>query len=133
MTTRHASCSCGQLRLVCAGEPVRVSMCHCLACQRRTGSVYGVQARFPREEITSIEGHSTRYERVADSGNSATFYFCPLCGATVYWELSALPGFVSVAVGAFADPSFPAPTISIYEEQRHSWSLPGELDVEHLD
>lgn len=133
MTTRRASCSCGQLSLVFAGEPVRVSMCHCLACQRRTGSVFGVQARFRREEITSIEGHSTQYVRTADSGSSVTFYFCPLCGATVYWELSALPGFVGVAVGAFADPSFPAPKISIYEERRHSWALPGDLEVEHLD
>lgn len=36
MTTRQASCSCGQLRLTCAGEPVRISVCHCLECQRRT-------------------------------------------------------------------------------------------------
>jgi len=37
MTDHHASCSCRQLRLVAHGEPVRVSMCHCYACQRRTG------------------------------------------------------------------------------------------------
>lgn len=132
MTTRRAFCSCGQLQLVCAGEPVRVSMCHCLACQRRTGSVYGVQARFRREDI-SIEGRFTQYVRVADSGNSVTFHFCPECGATVYWELSALPGFVGVAVGAFADPSFPAPKISVYEQRRHPWALPSELDLEHMD
>ncbi|MFN2470768.1 MAG: aldehyde-activating protein, partial [Gaiellaceae bacterium] len=39
MSNRHAACSCGQLRLTVEGEPVRVSICHCLACQRRTGSV----------------------------------------------------------------------------------------------
>ena len=48
VSTRHAACSCGQLRLTVEGEPVRVSICHCLACQRRTGSVFGVQARFRR-------------------------------------------------------------------------------------
>ncbi|HEX9905358.1 MAG TPA: aldehyde-activating protein, partial [Propylenella sp.] len=36
MSTRRASCSCGQLSVTCEGEPVRISMCHCLACQRRT-------------------------------------------------------------------------------------------------
>ena len=45
MTTRDASCSCGQLHLTCEGEPVRISVCHCLACQQRTGSAFGVQAR----------------------------------------------------------------------------------------
>jgi hypothetical protein len=93
----------------------------------------GVQARFRREEITAIEGHATSFVRVADSGNSVTFHFCPVCGATVYWELGALPGFIAVAVGAFADPGFPAPRISVYEERGHSWALPTQLDIEHVD
>jgi hypothetical protein len=91
-----------------------------------------VQARFRRNEVT-IEGRSTPFVRVADSGNSVTFHFCPVCGATVYWELGALPDFVAVAVGAFADPSFPAPRFSVYEARRHAWALPTGLDIEHLD
>jgi|HubBroStandDraft_6_1064221.scaffolds.fasta_scaffold60507_2 hypothetical protein len=35
MTNHEAACSCGHLRLTCQGDPVRVSMCHCLECQRR--------------------------------------------------------------------------------------------------
>jgi hypothetical protein len=48
MTTRHAACNCGQLRLTIEGEPSRISMCHCLECQRRTGAVISNQARFRR-------------------------------------------------------------------------------------
>ena len=51
MTTRHAACSCGALKLTTTGEPIRVSVCHCLACQRRTGSAFGYQARFPRDRV----------------------------------------------------------------------------------
>lgn len=133
MPMRRASCSCGQLSLVCSGEPVRVSMCHCLECQRRTGSTFGVQARFRRQEVSTIEGRATSFVRVADSGNSATFHFCPVCGTTVYWELGALPDFIAVAVGAFADPGFPAPKFSVYEQRAHSWALPTQPDIEHLD
>jgi hypothetical protein len=39
MTIRRAACSCGQLHLTIEGEPSRISMCHCLECQRRTGAV----------------------------------------------------------------------------------------------
>ena len=46
MTTRTATCRCGQLRAECQGEPVRVSVCHCLDCQKRTGSVFAAQARW---------------------------------------------------------------------------------------
>jgi hypothetical protein len=52
MTTRHAACSCGQLHLTIEGEPSRISMCHCLECQRRTGAVISNQSRFRREQVT---------------------------------------------------------------------------------
>src|SRR5262245_31682728 len=55
MTTRHAACNCGQLHLTIEGEPSRISMCHCLECQRRTGAVISNQARFRREQVT-IDG-----------------------------------------------------------------------------
>lgn len=132
MKTRTASCSCGQLRLACEGEPVRVSICHCLECQKRTGGVFATQARFPREHVT-IEGRSTRWTRAGDSGQSATFHFCPVCGSTVYWEPADAPDLVTVAAGAFADPSFPPPHVSVYEERRHPWALAaGELPLEHV-
>jgi hypothetical protein len=131
MTSRTASCSCGQLRLTCQGDPVRVSICHCLECQKRTGGVFGVQARFPGELVT-IEGRSAQWTRLGDSGQPCTFNFCPVCASTVYWEISGPPRFVAVAVGAFADPSFPPPNISVYEERRHGWALAADqLPLEH--
>ena len=39
MPSRRTSCSCGQLHLTIEGEPSRISMCHCLACQGRTAAV----------------------------------------------------------------------------------------------
>jgi hypothetical protein len=130
MTTRHASCSCGQLTAEVKGDPVRVSICHCLACQRRTGSVFGEQARFPRENVT-IAGVSTEYVRVGDEGSSATFHFCPRCGATVYYQPGGLDAFIAIPVGAFADPGFPTPTVSVYEDRMHRWVVPPP-DAEHI-
>ena len=123
MTTRRAACNCGQHHLTIEGEPVRISMCHCLECQRRTGAVISNQARFKREQIT-FAGAAAEWTRSADSGNSLTFRFCPTCGSTVYWTGESFPGLVAVAIGTFADPSFPAPTISVWEESRHAWVSP---------
>lgn len=131
MTTRKASCTCGQLSLVAEGEPVRISMCHCHACQKRTGSVFGVQARFPRDKVR-VEGRSKVYVRTADSGNAVSFYFCPECGAIVHYELDVQPDLIAVPVGAFADATFPAPTFSVYESRRHPWvDVPASCD--HVD
>jgi hypothetical protein len=120
MSTHHASCSCGQLSLTAEGDPLRISICHCLACQRRTGSVFGVQARFPRDKVR-IQGRSTTYVRTGDEGTSATFHFCPECGATVHWQNDGMMDTIAVPVGAFADPAFPEPRVSVYEVRRHAW------------
>ena len=126
MTIRRATCNCGQLHLMIEGEPVRISMCHCLECQRRTGAVISNQARFRREQVSG-GGQATAWKRTAESGNAITFYFCPMCGSTVYWEGEGFPGYIAVAIGSFADPNFPAPTIGVWEESRHLWlSLPSD-------
>ena len=117
---REAACSCGQLRLTAEGDPVRISMCHCLACQRRTGSAFGMQARFPRDRVR-VDGRSTEYVRVSDRGDERRFRFCPDCGATVLYTTASQPGLIAVPVGAFADPSFPPPRVSVYESRRHPW------------
>jgi hypothetical protein len=118
---RTASCSCGQLKAHCDGEPVRVSMCHCLNCQRRSGSVFAVQARWPSERVT-IEGNATEYVITGDEGGRATFRFCPTCGATVYYIADGMPDLIAVPVGAFADPTFPPPQYAVYCVRRHPWT-----------
>lgn len=130
MSTRFASCSCGQLTAQVIGEPVGVSICHCLACQRRTGSVFGEQARFPRESV-SVSGASTVYIRVGDEGSRIKFHFCPKCGSTVYYESEGLEAFLAIPVGAFADPTFPPPRISVYESRKHPWVVP-PAEAEHM-
>lgn len=108
-----------------------MSVCHCHACQRRTGSVFGTQARF-RRAATAITGRSSAYVRVGDDGGRATFHFCPDCGATVHYGFDGHPEHVAVPVGAFADRDFPAPSVSVYEERRHPWvGLPA--DIRRLD
>jgi hypothetical protein len=90
-----------------------------------------MQARFPRERAR-IDGRSTDYVRVSDEGDSRTFHFCPECGATVYYFLDGVPDAIAVPVGAFADPAFPPPRISVYESRRHGWvTVPA--DIEHHD
>ncbi|HEX4197524.1 MAG TPA: GFA family protein [Caulobacteraceae bacterium] len=119
--TRTATCSCGQLRLTAPDGPVRTSVCHCFACQKRTGSVFGVQARFPREKV-SIVGEARVWRRVGeDAGTAFEFRFCPNCGSTVWFTEDDAPDLIAVAVGAFADPDFPAPLRSYYEIHRHPW------------
>lgn len=130
MTIRTASCSCGRLTATTSADPVRISVCHCLACQRRTGSVFASQARFPVSSVV-VAGVSNTFTRIGDAGSKATYHFCPTCGATVYYTNVGGEDVIAIPVGAFADPTFPAPTFSVYEERMHNWvEMPS--GIEHM-
>ena len=128
MRTRTASCSCGQLRIEVAGEPSGIGVCHCFACQRRTGSVFAALASFAAPY--TVFGTATEYVRFGDQGAKFKFRFCPVCGTNLFHtelfptrdggEVEEQSG-VGVAVGAFADPGFPPPQVSIYDCRRHPW------------
>jgi hypothetical protein len=119
MAARTAACCCGQLQIEVEGEPQGVGICHCLACQRRTGSVFAALARFTAP--FKVFGTAAEYVRTGDQGAKFIFRFCPICGTTVFHTEVGESGSVSVAVGAFADPTFPHPRVSVYDCRRHPW------------
>src|SRR5262245_45069522 len=86
MTARDAACHCGQLRLQVEGEPLTISICNCRACQRRTGSAFGMQAGFKADQV-HVSGRFGDYARVSDEADRKVhvFHFCPDCGSQVFY------------------------------------------------
>jgi hypothetical protein len=126
-----AQCSCGAVRLSLPGPSRLVVACHCIDCQRRSGAPFSVGAFYPTEVVT-IAGTPKQFTRAAASGGKVHLHFCPDCGSTVYWKADNLPGFTGVAVGAFADPTYPAPVRSVFEQSKHAWVQIERPDVEHF-
>ena len=116
----RAQCQCGQLAAQLPGCTPAVVACHCISCQRRSGSPFGVLAYYPAEWVT-VSGEATRFERPADSGGAFETFFCPRCGSTVYAKASKHPAMIGVAVGAIADPDFQPPVRSVWEATMHKW------------
>jgi hypothetical protein len=115
-----ARCCCGALTLMLPGPSRLVVACHCLDCQRRTGAPFSVGAFYPADAV-AIAGTAKEFTRVAASGGKVQSYFCPDCGSTVYWKAERMPSMIGVAAGALADPKYPAPVRSIFEESKHDW------------
>jgi hypothetical protein len=81
--------------------------------------------------MVTLTGPSSSWTRIADSGNRATYKFCPTCGSTVAYEMEGWPGLTAIPLGAFADPNFPAPGFSVWEHRRHRWTVVLGDEVEH--
>lgn len=124
----RASCQCGNLtgEIADGADPMTV-LCHCFDCQRRSGSPFGEIAYYPAGCV-SLDGEAREYTRRTDEGNDFTSGFCPTCGSTVYAKASKYPDLIGITVGTFADPNFPLPARSVYEQSRHPWiAMPPEV------
>jgi len=128
--TRIAHCCCGSLRAEATGAPALVAVCHCMECQRRTGSAFGVSTYFSKEQVRT-DGLSKVHVRGSDSGRKIELHFCPNCGSTVFWYAEFVPDLIGIAFGAFADPSMSSPTLSAWEMTRHSW-VTFDHELHHL-
>jgi hypothetical protein len=131
MTTRTARCACGRLQVTVQGEPLAVTICHCDFCQKRTGSVFQVGARYTEEQILEISGETKTYNGLEIDGVGLDgsdigidYHFCTTCGSTVYWTMDVSPPFFAIAVGNFVDPDFPEPAIEMHTAMRHHWVPP---------
>lgn len=102
------------------GEPVRVSLWHCLPCKVRSGSAFSYTATFAGDAVTT-EGEPAAWERVSEEGHRSRRFFRSRCGRTVWYEIDRRPGMISLPAGAFADPRFPTPEVEVFGERRQAW------------
>lgn len=111
-----------------------MGLCHCIDCQRRTGSVFGIQAWFPKDNVTVTRGTPKLFRRIAESGRQIDSRFCGDCGTTLWWTAEQRPDWIGVAAGTFADKTLPPPGFSSFERHRPDWTTNiGALPVVHHD
>jgi hypothetical protein len=106
-------------------------ICHCTNCKRRTGSAFGISAYFDRATVVSRTGETTVYAfHHAPQNHDQERHFCPKCGTTLFWYVSALPEKIGIAGGCFADDGLPDPTYSVTDRKRETWlTLPPNWKV----
>jgi hypothetical protein len=123
-----AECQCGKLSAELPGPTPAVVACHCIDCQRRSGSPFGVLAYYAADQV-AISGNPKRFVRPTAGGGAFESYFCPDCGSTVYVKAAKHPALIGIAVGAIADPGFPPPIRSVWEQSKHGWvNLPDGIE-----
>lgn len=106
MTVHGGGCLCGAVRYEVRGQPIRANVCHCIYCQRRTGSAFALAVVFKVDQV-DVGGDTATYEHRSDeSGRWLRLHFCQRCGTTVTETTEKSPGTIIVQGGTFDDPNW---------------------------
>lgn len=118
-------CVCGKLRFSVTGTPVSVAICHCVNCQRSTGSAFSVSVIFHKPEY-SIQGEPAVYDDVGDTGNVVRRVFCGTCGTPIESQsVFSASDYTVLKSGAFDDPTVFVPDSEVYCASAMPWWLNG--------
>jgi hypothetical protein len=103
----EGGCVCGAVRYSVHGDPLRVTVCHCTWCQRRTGTAFSVEPVFNKDQVRISGGPLSRYRHVSDeSGRWLDLEFCPTCGTNIGFTLEWVPDVRIVDAGTFDEPAW---------------------------
>jgi len=124
---KTGGCICGAIRFRATGEPLRVTICHCTWCQRRTGTAFGTEVVFNADQVELSGEEIGRYRHVSDeSSRWLDVEFCRRCGGNLGFTLEAAPGLRTLPAGAFDDPTWIRAeryrTRHVYLRSRREWS-----------
>ncbi|MGY8960511.1 MAG: GFA family protein [Alphaproteobacteria bacterium] len=125
--TNSGGCACGATRFIATGEPLRVTICHCKWCQRRTGTAFGVEVVFNSDQVSVTGTDIGEYRHVSDeSGRWLDLQFCRTCVGNLGFTLEAAPGVRTLPAGVFDDPGWinaeHYPFRHVYIRSRRVWS-----------
>ena len=113
-------CSCGAVRYRLRSEPLFVHCCHCLNCQRQTGSAFAINVLIEAGRVEIVAGDPRSVDVPRDDGSTQRIFRCPSCQVAVYSEYTR-PQVWFVRAGTLDDPSQVSPDVHIYTRSKRDW------------
>lgn len=119
----HGACHCGAIAFEATVDPVRVTICHCTACQTLTGTAYRVTVSAGAEGFRLRRGTPKTYFKLADSGNRRAQVFCADCGSHLYSHAAVdRPERFGLRVGCLQERAALVPRRRIWCRSALPWS-----------
>ena len=121
-TFASGGCRCGAIQYTIKAAPLRMAQCHCIDCQKASGTGHLSLAFFKAQDV-DVTGTPAGYTITADSGNEKTQHFCPTCGSPLHLQNSARSGIVGIPVGVLDDHSWFEPQVVVYTRHKAAWDI----------
>jgi hypothetical protein len=126
---REGGCSCGAIRYRLASDPLFTHCCHCLNCQRQTGSAFVINLLIEADRVELLEGTPNAVDVPRDDGSKQKIFRCPTCQVALFSQYTR-PEVWFVRGGTLDDPLAVAPDVHIFTRTKLSWvTLPESVPV----
>jgi hypothetical protein len=124
---REGRCGCGSVRYRLTSDPLFTHCCHCLNCQRQTGSAFVINLLIEADRVELLAGDPQPVDAPRDDGSKQRIYRCPTCQVAVFSEYTR-PEVRFVRAGTLDDPSTVTPDVHIFTRSKVGWiALPDSV------
>ena len=121
-------CQCGAVRFEISAEPLTAYVCHCITCQKQSGSAFGMAIVVPTDAIAVLEGDTSTFIKTADSGRESDCVFCPKCGNRLFHHIKADAAMSMVKTGLLDDASDIIPVAHLWTSRALNWvTIPNDV------
>jgi hypothetical protein len=119
-TAREGRCACGEVRYRLASDPLFTHCCHCLNCQRQTGSAFVINLLIEADRVELLAGEPQAVAVPRSGGKKQKIWRCPSCQTAVYSQYTRRQ-VRFVRAGTLDDPAGVAPDVHIYTRSKLPW------------
>jgi hypothetical protein len=121
-TVRTGQCRCGRIAFE-ATPPVLLTMaCHCVGCQRMTGSAFSLSAMYAASRFRVTKGEPV----IGGMKAFPPHYMCATCSSWVFTKISTPAGdYVNVRATMFDQADHQAPYIETCTAEKLAWVQTG--------
>ncbi len=117
---REGGCACGAVRYRLASDPLFVHCCHCLNCQRQTGSAFVINLLIETDRVELLAGDPQPVAVPRGGGKKQKIWRCPTCEVAVYSEYTRRQ-VRFVRGGTLDEPASVAPDVHIFTRSKLPW------------
>jgi hypothetical protein len=116
----EGGCSCGAVRYRLSADPLFIHCCHCLNCQRQTGSAFVINLLIESDRLELLGSEPQPVDVPRDDGSKQRIFRCPTCQVAVFSEYGRTE-VRFVRGGTLDEPSAVAPDVHIFTRSKLSW------------
>jgi hypothetical protein len=120
MSVREGGCACGEVRYRLTSDPMFIHCCHCLNCQRQTGSAFVINLLIEADRVELLVGDPQPVDAPRDDGSAQRIFRCPTCQVAVFSEYGR-PEVRFVRGGTLDDPRAIRPDVHIFTRSKVDW------------